>query len=140
MARDDERELIVVEKDGGGGLKWLLLGAVVGAGLALLFAPRSGKEMRRNLGKGLQNLRDMADETLDEFRGERGDEEHELRSMADQGAAYEDGDHEVAPIRRKERPSTVSAREELERRLAAARARRREIPVDETADDEEPVA
>ncbi len=134
MARD-EREVIVVEQ-GGGGLKWLVLGAAVGAGLALLFAPRSGRETRRDLARGLQNLRDMADETIDELRGEQGDEEKTLRSMVDGGGAYDDADADSEPVRRKERPSGVSARDELERRLAAARARRRQ-PV---PDDEEPVA
>lgn len=134
MARD-EREVIVVEQ-GGGGLKWLLLGAAVGAGLALLFAPKSGRETRRGLARGLQNLRDMADETIDELRGEQGDEEKNLRSMVDGAGAYDESDAELEPAPRKDRPSGISARDELERRLAAARARRRQ-PV---PDDEEPVA
>lgn len=139
MARDD-RDLIVVEREGGGAFKWLLLGAAVGAGLALLFAPKSGKDTRRELGRSLRSLRDLADETLDEFKGERGEAEHDLRSMADGAGAYEDDETEAeepAPAPKKERPSAVSAREELERRLAAARARRRQ-PVPD--DDEEPVA
>ncbi|MGE0442618.1 MAG: YtxH domain-containing protein [Gemmatimonadales bacterium] len=137
MGRDD-REVIVVESSGGG-LKWLVLGAAVGAGLALLFAPGSGKEVRRQLGRGLRSLRDLADDTLEELKGDDGDESEEanLRAMAD-GATYEEPETEPAPRRRPgNRPSQVSAREELERRLAAARARRRPVPPD---DEEEPVA
>jgi Sec-independent protein translocase protein TatA len=125
----DEPEVVYVERGGGGGLKWLLLGAVLGAGAALLFAPKSGRELRRDLGKGIRGLRDLADETLDEFRHEGPNQEHEL---------HPESGREVEPARRRkpERPSMVTAREELERRLAAARARRRQ-PVPE---DEEPVA
>ena len=71
MARDD-REVIVVEPEGGGGLKWLLLGAALGAGLALLFAPKSGKELRRDLGKSVRGFKDLASETLGELKDRRG--------------------------------------------------------------------
>ena len=117
MSRD-ERDVIVIERDGGGGLKWLVLGAALGAGLALLFAPKTGKELRRELGRGLRGVRDLADETLAELKLEFGAED------APEPAA------EAA------RPVVGGAREELERRLEAARARRR-TPVPE---DEEPVA
>jgi Sec-independent protein translocase protein TatA len=150
----DDREVVVVDR-GGGGLKWLVLGAALGAGLALLFAPKAGRELRRDLGKGLRGLRELADGTLEEFHRERGDEGN-LRAMADSGSAYDEereGDLETAPGGSagaggptspaptaspvgRPRTSMVAAREELERRLAAARARRRH-PVPE---DEEPVA
>lgn len=138
MGRND-REVIVVEQDGGGGLKWLLLGAAVGAGLALLFSPRSGKEIRRELGRGIRGLRDLADDTIEQLQGDAGDdEEGNLRSMAD-AAAYDEDEEEPAEAPRpvRNRPSQMSAREELERRLAAARARRRQPA---PADEEEPVA
>lgn len=53
------------DQDGEGGsgfLGGLLLGAVIGAGVALLFAPESGRETRRKLGRRLQQLRDQAGE------------------------------------------------------------------------------
>jgi gas vesicle protein len=132
----DEREVVYVER-GGGALRWLALGAVVGASLALLFAPKSGRELRRDLGKGIKGLRELADETLEEFHREPTSDERNLRAMADSGSAYEDDrEGESESRRRPSRPSMVAAREELERRLAAARARRRQ-PAPE---DEEPVA
>ena len=137
MARD-EQDVIVVEREGTSGLKWLLLGAAVGAGLALLFAPRDGREIRRELGRGIRSLRALADDTIEQLRGERRDEESDLRSMADAGGAYDEGEpspeREVAEAPR--RTGSAAAREELERRLAAARARRRSGAPDE----EEPVA
>jgi gas vesicle protein len=156
VARNDDREVVFVEReDGGSSLRWLLVGAVLGAGLAMLFAPRSGKELRRELKGGVRRLRQVANDAIDEIKGEFGEEERSARAMADSGAAYDDDEEEAddedgeeageageaerqRPERpeRPERPSLRAAREELERRLAAARARRRRsVP-----DDEEPVA
>ena len=148
MAKDDDREVIFVERDEGSGLRWLLVGAAIGAGLALLFAPRSGKEMRGEIRGGVRRLRRLANDAIDEVRSSFGSEEAELRAMADAGGEDEDPDEELADAgtagagpprgepRRTDRSGLASAREELERRLAAARARRRQ-PV---PDDEEPVA
>ena len=132
MARDD-REVIVVEREGGGTLKWLLLGAAVGAGLALLLAPQSGRELRRDLSKRIRNLREFADDTLDELKDELADEVGVHRSEAGGG---DDEATEAEPGERG-KPAAIGAREELERRLAAARARRRRAVPE---DDEEPVA
>lgn len=137
MSRDD-REVVLIEREGGSGLKWLFFGAALGAGLALLFAPKSGKQLRRDLGRGIKGIRDLADETLEELRDELGPEEGDLRAMAAEGGASagdEPGTPEPARPRGA-RTSLVAAREELERRLEAARARRRAA----VPDDEEPVA
>lgn len=123
----------------GGTLKWLVVGAALGAGLALLFAPQSGKATRRELSRRLKGLKEIADETLEELRdGPDRAEEQGLRAMSDSGGAYhEEGEPEAERVvTPRGRADQGSAREELERRLAAARARRRQaIP-----DDEEPVA
>ena len=42
--RDDQVSYVVLERDRGGGFGTFLLGALVGAGLALLLAPKSGAE------------------------------------------------------------------------------------------------
>ena len=47
--------------------KWLFWGALLGAGLALLYAPSSGEETRRNLQRKLWKLRAMTEEKLDEL-------------------------------------------------------------------------
>ncbi len=127
----DERDVIVVER--GGGLTWLVVGAALGAGLALLFAPKTGKELRRELGKGIRGIRDLADETIDELKLEFGTrDEPELRPAAAGGVA----EAEEEPPARPSRPRVSGAREELERRLESARARRRGTE----PEDEEPVA
>ncbi len=42
---------------------WLLIGAAIGAGVALLYAPKSGKETRKYLRKKAENARDSIVET-----------------------------------------------------------------------------
>lgn len=147
MGRDDDRELLVVERDdGGGALKWLLVGAVVGAGLALLFAPSSGSSLRKDLRRGFRRARRLAEDAVDDLKGSFGAGEGDDPSLRTSGDVYQGSEQdelaeEAAPLRQ-ERPSLRAARDELERRLAAARARRRRpVPSDDDdSDDEEPVA
>ena len=135
-SRKGGREVVYVERGGDASAKWLFLGGLLGAGLALLYAPRSGEETRRGLQRTLWKLRAMTEEKLDEitqqFGAGRGDldelEEEEEEEFAMEG---QEG-HGMRP------PAPASARQELERRLAEARARRRPSPP--PADLEEPLA
>jgi gas vesicle protein len=43
----------------------LIVGALVGAGLALLFAPSRGDRLRRRLGRGARELRERARDELE---------------------------------------------------------------------------
>ncbi|NUQ13353.1 MAG: YtxH domain-containing protein, partial [Gemmatimonadaceae bacterium] len=45
----DEEPTVVFERRGSGGPGMFLAGLAIGAGLALLLAPSSGAELRRNL-------------------------------------------------------------------------------------------
>ncbi|WP_017185903.1 YtxH domain-containing protein [Alkalibacillus haloalkaliphilus] len=42
-----------------------LIGGIVGASVALLFAPKSGKELRQDINTGAQQVRERADEWKD---------------------------------------------------------------------------
>jgi len=133
MARHAKgREVVYVERGGDPSAKWLFWGAVLGAGLALLYAPRSGEETRRVLQRKLWKLRAMTEEKLDEIAQQFGSGKEALEELADEEDELEEPD-EAAPLRA--RGSGGSAREELERRLAEARARRRAV-----GDYEEPLA
>ena len=74
---DDDRRVVYVERDGGSGLKVFLLGALMGAGLALLYAPQSGEQTRRDLKRRMRKARALAEEKLgdltERFSGEEKD-------------------------------------------------------------------
>lgn len=127
MARYDD------DAPGGSGLPWFLFGLGLGAALGLLFAPQSGAETRRAIGKKVRKLKHLAEDKLDDLTDAAGKKGRQLReAVADAAADFGDDeeDDEFEP-----RPSR--AREELERRLAAARARRRGTPAPVAADDDE---
>jgi hypothetical protein len=130
---DEDRRVVYVDR-GGTSVKALLLGALIGAGLALLYAPQSGEETRRGLKRRLRKVRAMAEEKVDELgeRFGRRPEREETTFPPSDGMEMDELDDEddvapemVAP------PSRGGAREELERRLEQARARRRGAPAEE---------
>jgi hypothetical protein len=122
MRRKQGREVVYVERGGDSSAKWLFWGAVLGAGLALLYAPRTGEETRRVLQRRLWKLRAVTEEKLDELAQQFGGAREALEGLDDDEDELLD-DEEVPPFRA--RASAPSAREELERRLAESRARRR---------------
>ena len=147
MSRRARERTVIIER-GGSSLWWFLAGGALGAGLALLFAPQSGDRTRRVVGRKLGKLRDAAEETLDELREAWSPEEEEQRVHRSLAETEDEGEEkaEAGPEDEEEaeeshssgnsRPAG-SARQELERRLADARARRQRALA---AEDEEPVA
>ena len=132
MRRNQPREVVYVER-GDSSAKWLFWGALMGAGLALLYAPSSGEETRRNLQRKLWKLRAMTEEKLDEITQQFGGAKDSLEGlMEDEEDDELEGETEDRSFSSRPRSSP---REELERRLADARARRRS-----PSDIEEPLA
>lgn len=135
--RGRDGEVYIVEADGSSGFGWFVLGAAIGAGLALLFAPASGDETRRRIRREAGRLRERAEDAIDELSYEYDRVREEVEETVDEvkekvaGAA-----RSIADEVRTRKSSVSAARDELERRLADARARRREAE----AEDEEPVA
>lgn len=129
------KEVVYVERGGDSSAKWLFWGAVLGAGLALLYAPRSGEETRRVLQRKLWKLRAMTEEKLDELAQQFGGSKETLGDLEDEEEDEDSPDTAKEPPAFRARPAGASAREELERRLAEARARRRTV-----GDYEEPLA
>jgi hypothetical protein len=134
MARRTKgREIVYVERGGDASAKWLFWGAMLGAGLALLYAPRTGEETRRVLQRKLWKLRAMTEEKLDDIAQQFGSGKEALEDLADDDDDFIDDAGEAPALR--PRATGGSAREELERRLAESRARRRAV-----GDYEEPLA
>ncbi len=99
MSERDE-PAVVIERRGGGagsGVALFLLGAAVGAGLALLFAPQSGEETRAQLRRGARRMKRKA------------------RDLADSGRDM------VDDLQRQGRAAAKDARAALEERLARHR-------------------
>ena len=149
MRRKQPREVVYVERGGDSSAKWLFWGACLGAGLALLYAPRSGEETRRVLQRRMWKLRAMTEEKMDELveqyrPGRRPAGDGPVTDPALESDYLDDDETDAlemdAPLAEEPpRPRPVSAREELERRLADARARRRRDPAP-SGDFEEPLA
>src|SRR5262245_5864035 len=125
VRRKRGREVVYVERGGDASAKWLFWGAVLGAGLALLYAPRTGEETRRVLQRKLWKLRAVTEEKLDELAQQFSSGRDALDDLADDDDDELDDLGEPPPLR--PRSSGASAREELERRLAESRARRRAV-------------
>ena len=125
--RDRGREVVYVERGGDASARWFLWGALVGAAVALFYAPATGEQTRRGVQRRLRKLRAMAEEKMDELTEQLGDRRQRVEDwLDDAGEALEvddddDGEEEddaVAP---------VTPRAELEQRLARARSRRRGV-------------
>ncbi len=141
MRRKHQQEVVYVERGGDSSAKWLFWGACLGAGLALLYAPRTGEETRRSLQRRLWKLRAMSEEKLDDLmetiggkaRELAGDAEDELDGDAEFDEELEEAETDAVAANRHHVPGP---REEMELRLEQARARRRRP----SAGHEEPLA
>jgi Sec-independent protein translocase protein TatA len=115
----------------GGGFGAFLFGIVLGAVAGFLFAPTEGGEnTRRKVTKGLRNLKELAEDKVDEVRGLL----KEAEAEADEQDADEDEDDEPE----------IATREQLRRRLDAARRRRARarptVPPPTSEEEDEPLA
>lgn len=109
---------VVIERRGGGagsGIALFLLGAAVGAGLALLFAPQSGEETRADIRRGARRLKRKARDLAETGREAVDDLKRQGRDTVDD-------------LKRQGRAAARDARAALEERLARHR---------DAADDED---
>ena len=116
MRDHDETPYIVVERDGGGGLGSFILGALVGAGLALLFAPQSGEETQEEIKSRALKLKDTATERVREAQGNI---EGRLTTAREQVQARVESVKEAVDSGRQ---AAVEARGELEKKLERSKA------------------
>jgi gas vesicle protein len=122
----DEEPYIVIEKHGGG-VGDFLLGALIGAGVALLFAPKSGLETRNDIKRGARKaqskVRDVAEgvteQVVDTFEGARARVEEQLETARSAIVAKKE---QVSRAMEAGRAAAQQARTDLERRLAETKA------------------
>ena len=122
----DEQPYIVIEKHNGS-VGNLLLGVLIGAGVALLFAPRSGEETRtaisRRARKAGSTVKGVAEEVTEQvvetFEGAKARVEEQLESAR---TAIEVKKAQVSRAMEAGREAAQQARGDLERRLAETKA------------------
>jgi len=143
MSENQQQPYVIVERHGSG-LGAFLLGAVVGAAAALLFAPKSGEETQRDIREGARRLRDEAGGRISDLRSSV--EEGYDRARTEVEDRVESARETVRDRRRRAeealkagKEAATRARSDLERRVAESKAAYREAlegGEDEDADDE----
>ena len=63
MSHHDDQDYIIIERKRGGASAFLW-GAAIGSGIALLLAPRSGRQIRADIRDGVTRLRDQAEDAV----------------------------------------------------------------------------
>ncbi|HEY7897113.1 MAG TPA: YtxH domain-containing protein [Gemmatimonadaceae bacterium] len=127
---DFEGEPFVVIEREEPGIGTLLLGVAIGAGIALLLAPRSGEETRRMIShrarRAGDRLRDAAAEAADSVASQANDVRDRVSERVGAArAAVRRGQDHVLDAVDAGRYAAVEARSDLERRIAENKAARR---------------
>jgi len=80
---------------------FLLIGLGAGALTALLLAPKTGKQMRRDLQRGYKDAKDALEDWADDAKDRVRDASERVRDVAARGADFADDLRErVEPLRR----------------------------------------
>ena len=123
---DHDDAYIVIEKNSND-LGSLLLGVAIGAGVALLFAPRTGQETRREISRRTRQATDavkgvaeeVTGQVVDTYEGARARVEEQIEAAR---TAIETKKRQVSRAMEAGREAAHEARAELEARLAETKA------------------
>ena len=123
---DEDAPYVVIEKRSGS-VSSFLLGAAIGAGFALLFAPQSGVETRRGITRRARRVKvaaqdaveDAADRVADGFSEARRQVEERIEAAR---AAVHVKTRQVTRAMEAGREAAQQARDELERRITETKA------------------
>ena len=85
----------------GTAITFLLIGLGAGALTGLLLAPKTGKQLRRDLKRGYEDARETLDDWTEEAKDRVRDAKERVRDVADRGVEIaEDLRDKVEPLRR----------------------------------------
>ncbi len=119
---DDDQIILVEETDSASGLSAFLLGAAIGAGLALIFAPQTGAETRQSLRRGARKAGDATKRAGAKVSDALAQAKSDLESRIDSARSSLDVKKvQVSRAVDAGREAARAAREDLERRMAAQR-------------------
>lgn len=116
MRNQEEAPYIVIERDKGGGVGAFVLGALVGAGIALLLAPKSGAETQEDIKRQARKLRTSAEERVREAQRQI---EERLGEVREGVQTRMDGVKDAVTAGRS---AATDARGDLEKRLQRSKA------------------
>jgi gas vesicle protein len=123
---DDEGPFVVIERSEPG-VGTFVTGLLIGAGLALLFAPRTGIETRRQLQRRARRMGDQAQELVSEVRGSVSET---IQAARERVETRIDSTRQAVELKRRQvtnavdagRAAAQQARVELEQRIAETKA------------------
>ncbi len=124
---DEDERYYVIEEQSGGGFGSFLLGAAIGAGLALLLAPQSGEDTRRDIkrkaGEMSSAAKDVAGDLSDTVVDRYSRAKRTVGTTIDSARqAIDIKKHQATEAFRAGREAAAQARQELEARLAETKA------------------
>ena len=123
---DDEGPYVVIERSEPG-VSTFVMGLAIGAGLALLFAPRTGEETRRDLQRRARRVGDQAQDFVSEVTDSVS---QTLTAAKDRVGTQIDSTRQAVDLKRRQvsnavdagRAAAQQARVELEQRIAETKA------------------
>lgn len=123
---DDDTPYVVIEKSEPG-IGTLLMGIAIGAGIALLFAPKTGEETRRDLQRRARKVSDQAQDLVSEVTGSVS---QTIQSAREKVETRIDSTRSAVELKRRQvsnavdagRQAARQARVELEQRIAETKA------------------
>ena len=124
---DENEPYVVIERESSAGIMPFLIGAALGAGVALLLAPRSGADTRRNIKRRANRVRRAAEDAVSDVTNSVTDKFSDARRRVEEQI---DSAREAIDLKRRQvhramdagRAAAREAREELEHRIAETKA------------------
>jgi gas vesicle protein len=123
---EGDEPFVVIEKQPAG-IGSFIAGLAIGAGLALLFAPKSGEETRRDLQRQARRVSDQAQDLVSDLSGSVGDTINQAKEKIGNRI---DAARDAVELKRRQvtnaveagREAAQQARVELEQRIAETKA------------------